>query len=180
MSLPRDIQNLNKLLEKKHGSAFKNKPWYRICWTDNETEKRVGVFNDFYGKIFVRQFQGMREVRKYEGPDYRERWVLEKLVFVNNPEVWDLAGAGSYEPIWVFRSPGGGYQKPIYRSVDFIIGMLNRPKEYISEKQLDDSEDEKLEAETSSIRDMLEQNASMFDEECTVVVPSNYIGVGAR
>ena len=174
--LPKDIRNLNKMLATNHGESFNHKPWFRISWTDDELEKRVGLFNDFYGDIFIRQFHGMREVRKYEGPQYKERWVLEKLIFVDNPEVWDLMNTGSYEPIWVFRSPGGGYQKPIYKSVDFVIGMLNSPKKYMNDKMLDSDEDIKLEAEVASIKDMFDQNASMFDEEATIVVPHNFIG----
>jgi hypothetical protein len=72
MSLPQDIKAINKMLEKNHGKAFNNKPWYRIAWSEGMTEKRIGAFNDFYGEIFLRQFVGLREVRKYDGPDFRE------------------------------------------------------------------------------------------------------------
>jgi hypothetical protein len=173
MSLPQDIKNLNKLLAANHGKAFNSMPWYKIAWSDSETEKRVGAFNDFYGSIFVRQFVGLREVRKYDGPNFRERWILEKLVFIDNPEIWDSLNAGSYEPIWVFRDKLGNYQKPNYKSVDFIIGMINNPAErkYHDAKSLDDFEDQLLEEETALEYDMLQQNASMFDEERTVVVP---------
>ena len=173
MSLPQDIKSLNKMLEKNHGLAFNKKPWYKIAWSDSETEKRIGAFNDFYGEIFVRQFVGLREVRKYEGPDFRERWILEKLIFIDNPEVWDSLNTGSYEPIWVFRGKGGVYQKPNYKSVDFLIGMINQPKDrkFTDQKSLDDFEDQLLQKEEDEEYDRLQQNASMFDEERTIVVP---------
>ncbi|MHA2376732.1 MAG: hypothetical protein ACXAB9_11235, partial [Candidatus Thorarchaeota archaeon] len=114
----------------------------------------------------------------YDGPDFRERWILEKLVFIDNPEVWDSLNSGSYEPIWVFRGKGGTYQRPNYKAVDFLIGMINNPEErkFHDEKSLDDFEDQLLADETAEIKDQLDQNASMFDEERTIVVPSNYIG----
>jgi hypothetical protein len=173
MSLPQDIKAINKMLEKNHGKAFNNKPWYRLAWSDSMTEKRVGAFNDFYGEIFVRQFVGLREVRKYDGPDFRERWILEKLVFIDNPEVWDSLNSGSYEPIWVFRGKGGVYQKPTWKTTDFIIGMINNPEEkkYHDQKGLDEFEEEVLQEEIRAEYDRLQQNASMFDEERTIVVP---------
>jgi hypothetical protein len=176
VSLPQDIKNINKLLVKNHGKAFNGKAWYRVAWSENQTEKRVGTFNDFYGEIFIKQFTGLREVRKYDGPDFKERWILEKLMFFDNPEVWGSYHEGTYEPIWVFRGPGGSYQKPNYRSIDFLLGMINTPVEKLTEKQLDDIEEKKLEQETALEYDRLQQNASMFDEERTIVVPSNYIG----
>lgn len=180
MSLPQDIKNINKRLDKLHGRAFNNRPWYRVSWSENQSEKRIGTFNDFYGEIFVRQFKGLREVRKYDGPDFKERWIMEKLVFIDNPEVWGSYEEGSYEPIWVFRDKDGEYQKPTYRSVEFLLGMINQPIVKKTDKMIDDDEEEKLKKEEAEEFDQLEQSASMFDEERTVVVPSNYIGAGAR
>jgi hypothetical protein len=56
--------------------------------------------------------------------------------------------------------------------------MINNPEErkFHDEKSLDDFEDQLLADETAEIKDQLDQNASMFDEERTIVVPSNYIG----
>jgi hypothetical protein len=45
MSLPQDIKAINKMLEKHHGKAFNNKPWYRIAWSESMTEKRIGAFS---------------------------------------------------------------------------------------------------------------------------------------
>jgi hypothetical protein len=164
MSLPQDIKAINKMLEKHHGKAFNNKPWYRIAWSESMTEKRIGAFNDFYGEIFLRQFVGLREVRKYDGPDFRE--------------IWDSLNSGSYEPIWVFRGKGGVYQRPNHKAVEFLIGMINNPEErkFHDEKSLDDFEEQLLADETDQLYDEMTQNASMFDEERTIVVPSNYIG----
>jgi hypothetical protein len=174
--LPQDIKLLNKKLIEREGRAFNGRPWYRIAWSENQTEKRIGTFNDFHGEIFMRQFRGMREVRKYEGPDFRDRWILEKLIFIDNPEVWGAYHEGSYEPIWVFRGPNGEYQKPNLRSVEFLLGMINSPKETMTQYQVDQEEERSLQAEIASEEDRLHQEASMFDEEATIVVPSNYIG----
>ena len=143
MSLPQDIKNINKQLITLEGRAFNNKPWFRISWSENQSENRVGTFNDFYGEIFIRQFTGMREVRKYDGPDFKDRWILEKLIFIDNPELWDSYAGGSYEPIWVFRDADGEYQKPTLKTVNFIIHTLNQPKLKLTDKQINDAEDRK-------------------------------------
>jgi hypothetical protein len=56
--------------------------------------------------------------------------------------------------------------------------MINNPEErkFHDEKSLDDFEEQLLADETDQLYDEMTQNASMFDEERTIVVPSNYIG----
>ena len=58
--------------------------------------------------------------------------------------------------------------------------MIDQPIVRKSDKIIDAEEEEKVKQEEAEEFDRLEQNASMFDEERTVVVPSNYIGAGAR
>lgn len=179
MELPQDIKNINKMLDKVHGRAFNNRPWYRVVWTSDQTEKRMGVFRDYHGSIFIREHRGVREVPKYNDPGHRDRWVLEKLIFIENPELLQLSNEGSYEPIWIFRGPGGSYIKPVWKSVEFLIGMLNTPKEHQTQAMLDAAEESTLEAETASIKDMLDD---VTDTQIAlrqgegIVVPHNYIG----
>src|SRR4030042_467586 len=123
-----DIEILNKWLKEQFGSDLRNRPWFRIVWSDSEIEKRVGTFEDFYGPIWSGEFRGLREVKKYANPIYRERWILEKLIFgIDNPQIWgDTIKDGTYEPIWVFRGPGDTYQRPTEKACDFVIRSLNR------------------------------------------------------
>lgn len=152
------------------------KPVFRIVWSDDQLEKRIGQFHDFYGEIYVRTFNGLREVRKYPGPEYRERWVLEKFIPMNNPEVWEsLAQGGVYEPIWVFRGPNGTYQKPTWKAVQFLIGMLLGEKKKMSQSDIDDQEETLLADEINQNFQEL-NNRPSFADDTYIVVPRNHIG----
>lgn len=96
------------------------KPLWRLIWSENITEKRFGKFQDFYGSIFIREYVGIREARKYNYVS--ERWILERF----NPgkvDKYDISGdgGGSYEPLWVFESGKGDYLEPTLKAVQFLI-----------------------------------------------------------
>lgn len=93
---------------------------WRLVWSENITEKRKGTFQDWYGSIFVREYSGIREARKYNY--ISERWILEKFS-PGKVDKYDISGdsGGSYEPFYVFESGSGEYLEPTYRTVQFII-----------------------------------------------------------
>ena len=84
------------------------------------TEKRFGHFQDFYGDLFVRAYDGIRECRKYNY--IKDRWILEKFTPGYNPEIQDDYG-GTYEPFFVFESAKGEYLPPTIKVVQFIVYM---------------------------------------------------------
>lgn len=118
-----NIKRLNKKLDETYGRSDDGRPFFRISWSDSQTEKRFGTFREWLGTgpgaIFLREYTGVSERRKY--PDIRERWVLEKLIFPSSLGIhdWDLIN-GSYEPIWTFEGPGGSYQKPEWWACEMI------------------------------------------------------------
>jgi hypothetical protein len=175
-ALPSDIRKLNKLLAENYWKTIDGKPVFRIVWGAAQTEKRVGEFHDFWGEIYLRTFRGMREVPKYPSPDQKERWILEKFIPMNNPEVWEsLEGGGVYEPIWVFRGPGGSYRKPTWKAVQFLIGMLLGEKKKMTEKDIDEHEEMLLTKETAEIEEVMNNRPGFADNSAHIVVP-NYIG----
>jgi hypothetical protein len=79
---------------------------------------RRGKFSDFYGKIFLREVEEVREVPKYwNSPN---RWVLERLCFLppdaaihrevlatRDLDITRPTMNGSYEPIYFFQDKAG-------------------------------------------------------------------------
>lgn len=102
----------------------------RLVWSDDALELRFGNFNEFYGSIFLRNFTGVKEVKKY--PWVKSRWVLERWYppsVAYNPEIPESV-KGSYEPIYIFQDR---HDKPLplsLRVVELICEhMFNRPPE---------------------------------------------------
>ena len=179
--MPTDIDNLNKTLKERFGHFLDQRPWFRIVWSTEQLEKRIGKFSDYYGQIFVREYVGMAEVPKYPGPDYRDRWVLEKLMFVENKELWADTEKGVYEPIWVFRAPGGEYIRPTLKAVEFIMGMLFNPKQKMSQSDMDAQEELELQRDIQTNYEILQDKyggdiATSLHQREAIVVP-NVIGV---
>jgi hypothetical protein len=99
------LREANDLLYKELGGQSDSLPNYRIIWSTAVTEKRHGVFNDFYGKIFVRTYEGVREVIKY--PYDQDRYILERLEDARGNR--ELIEPYSYEPLYVFKDKRGFY-----------------------------------------------------------------------
>ena len=137
----------NGHLERELGrSVYDNLPNYRVIWSTGVTEKRHGTFNDFYGKIFVRTYQGVREVLKY--PNDQDRYVLERLESTaGNPE---LIEPFSYEPIYVFKDKRGFYLPLNMKVIEIYTRAIKHPRSGSEIKaQLEDdiAEEEKKEVE---------------------------------
>lgn len=156
--MPTDIDILNKHLDRRYGRDLLGRPWFRVVWSSSQTEKRVGTFSDWYGSVFVREYVGMAEVPKYPSPDYRDRWILEKLMFIENKELWADTIKGVYEPVWVFRGKDNAYVRPTIKTVDFTIAMMFTPKQKLSQSDIDDEEEK-------SLQDDIAANLGFFDEK---------------
>jgi hypothetical protein len=130
----KDIQAINKWLKQEFGKQIDGRPNWRIIWSEDEREVRKGTFTDWYGHIIVRTVREIRNLRKYEyHPDWRERWILEKLIFgVPNPEIFNQH-AGSYEPIYVFRDHRDKYIRPTMKGVQFYMREVLSPKIIITD-----------------------------------------------
>jgi hypothetical protein len=135
MSIPKDIKAINKWLDEEYGHDLLGRPNFRIIWSTGELEKRKGVFQDFYGPIFLREWYGVKEQPKYVyHPYWRDRWVLERLDFTPNPElVSDIAG--HYEPIYVFYDEKGEYQRPYMKAIQWFMRRLLLPKVWKTDRE---------------------------------------------
>lgn len=132
-----DIEKINKELIQKYGLNPVGNPLFQIVWSEKATEMRHGTFNDFYNDIFIRQFIGVREVKKYSY--IYERWILERWFppeVVQSKEL-PLSYQGSYECIHVFENGKNEYVVPTQKIVDFLIDMANRPVRMTPEERRD-------------------------------------------
>ncbi len=97
-------------------------PLFRVVWSDDQREKRFGRFDDYYGKIYLRTFTGLREVPKY--PWIRGKWVMEKWTPVTAEVLRDipLATGGTYEPLYVFED---GNQNPLPLNEEIVRHIIH-------------------------------------------------------
>jgi hypothetical protein len=100
-----EVKSINKLIREHFGiDGNTGMPRYRISWSDSEREDRYGTFEIWYGSIFLRTEEGVRNVPKY--PYIKQRWILEKLFYLTgkNPEI---QGKFTFEPLFTFESNAG-------------------------------------------------------------------------
>jgi hypothetical protein len=136
-------KDLNKFLRESYGKTVTGKTNFRLVWSEDIFEKRLGEFNEFYGKIFLRTIKGIRELRKYNY--IHNRYILEGWIdgdLSSNGEVPE-ATHGDYAPIWVFEDNKNNPLTVTRKVLSFIIasiqGRVKRDDE-IDEKTLEDLE----------------------------------------
>jgi hypothetical protein len=140
-----DIHIINRRLADIYGKDFLDQPLYRIVWSATELEKRFSTFRDFLPgtNIFLREFTGVREVKKY--PDFLPQWVLEKLFFnQHNMEILDNSTlsprTATYEPLWMFgQDDKGNVKQPVWRAIEIILMSVNNPKK-LTPSEMNDKE----------------------------------------
>lgn len=99
---------LNRWLEETYGKTVDGKPLFRLVWSDEQFEHRLGTFRDFYGDILVREVTEVRYTLKYPFID-PPTWVLEKIYPVT-PEAVNaglVATKESWEMIYAFQDKEG-------------------------------------------------------------------------
>jgi|SRR5215471_6369923 len=98
-----------------------NRQLYKLVWSDDQYEWRTGVFNDYYGSVFLREYSGTRLVPKY--PYLAHRWILEKYF---PPEIaldpaLPLSHEGCYEPLFVFQDKEQEPLPVVLKVVEMIV-----------------------------------------------------------
>lgn len=163
---------LNKRLAELYGKDLLNRGNFRISWANNQFEKRIGEYSDWYGPIFLRSYTGMREVPKY--PFNKDQWILEKLCWIPQPEVPSTASGGYYEILYAF--PIETEDKPLsWNAINFVIHcILYGPKATFRNYK---SLEEQMELdETANYLNLLNEDNEPtefgFSEGMSVTIPS--------
>lgn len=131
---PIEIDRINKKLAETY-RVLDGRPIYRVVWSDDMLEKRIGTFTDWYGHIMIRQeHKCLREVKKYwyyQAPCY----VLEKLIFIANNRALEEISLelvesknGSYEPIYTFQDKDNNPLPVLEKVIDIILWQLHNPR----------------------------------------------------
>lgn len=159
------IKALNKLLKETYGSYDDGRPWFRISWSTTQRETRWGIFREFVGSIFLREYRGVKEnAHKYSW--IKDRWILEKLTLPPRslkywtPEIIGLEN-GSYEPVWCFNK-NGEYQKPEWWACQRLVKAALVGPFKMNQDDLDTLEREKFEKEVNTGIEILEDQESDF------------------
>lgn len=131
-------KEVNRLLAQKYGKALDGRANYRVVFANEEFENREGHFNDFHSDIFIRTVKEKRRVPKYVGPDFKDFWILEKLVPIPDGQIRDeLCGLKEdYFPCWVLRTNSGKRLPLSWKAINNFIWMgLYGHKMTVSEMQ---------------------------------------------
>lgn len=166
-----DYPEVDRFLELQ-GKALDGKPLYRLIWSSNAFEWRKGVFRDFYGSIFLREYVGAKYVPKYSY--LPSRWILEKYFPDAHSEA--LPVYDRYEPIFAFQDKDCNPLPVSLKMVELLVGFDRRSERRGSENNAleDQTMFEKLdEKEFNQILDSIDSSpiASLLHTKEGIVRP---------
>lgn len=115
------VEAINKWLASNYGS-FDGQPKFRLSFANDQMEKRLGTFVDYIPNtnVFLREVTEVREVKKYPELNFKDCYILEKLV----PNYHrNIPGKLSYEAIWSYdkRLPDGSIKHPTFEAIQFFM-----------------------------------------------------------
>lgn len=119
-----EIDKMNRWLRTHGGVSVCGRSNYRIVWSSDCFEKRLGTFTDYdsTGTIFLKTVTEVRLAPKYTY--IQDRWILEKFFDANYGE--NAEGDG-YEPIYPFMDKDGNFLSPTYKVLERLIWMIKNP-----------------------------------------------------
>lgn len=114
-------------LDQQPKIPLRTEPLFRLVWSDDQREKRIGTFRVYTGNIFIREETKVENCEKYSF--IKERWILEQWFppeVAMNDELPDSKN-GSYEPIYVFDRESQALPLNL-QVVQFIVHTCLKPK----------------------------------------------------
>lgn len=133
-----DVDRINKQLIDRFGKELDGRAKWRIAFTEHLKEVRKGIFDIVTpAGIYLRtegteKFPATREQPKYMY--IKDRWVLEELAFIYNPEIID-SEKGTYEHRWTFEDPvTKDFQIPLFKAAEFIVVAILTNREELNRK----------------------------------------------
>jgi hypothetical protein len=115
------VEELNKRLVDYYGVAWNGMPIYRIVWSDDQFEMRL---TEHDGKGVRLLFPEVRELPKYRHY-IQNKYILEKLVELNDAAQNELKKKISYEPLWVYCDKEDNALPPHWIVTQFVIDNVN-------------------------------------------------------
>ena len=184
MELTEPLESINfQLIENFGIDTSTGDPIWRVVFSEDQFEKRLGTYDDYSGNIYLRTVTEVRLVPKYR-QWIQKKYVLERLVVVpelNMPEL--PATKLSYEPIWVFEDINGNYLPPKWEAAKFIIDTIyaaqysnHNLRKYVDDESTQEKSLELKEQRVNSIIESLWGDQSEFHgqtEDGTMVALGN-------
>jgi hypothetical protein len=115
------LEILNKRLEEYFGTAWNGMPIYRIVFSDDQMEMRKMDHTDEGVKLL---FPEVREVPKYRHY-IKAKYILEKLVELNEAAQEELKVKISYECLWVYTDANDNALPPKWEVTQLVINTVN-------------------------------------------------------
>lgn len=149
IELPHKAVKINKKLKQLFGGIPTT---YRVVFSENEFEKRLGEFNLFSGSIYLRTEKTCKECLKY--PYIKSKFLIEKFTSPNMIRVKELpeSNNGSYEPLYVFEDKDGNFLEPNLKAAIMVCHANQNPVGYWERKaQLDKEEQDEQKREYEAV-----------------------------
>lgn len=160
-----ELKAINKYLLDTYGKALDGKPKFRVIWSDDHTEARLGLHGP------NAEVETVKEVPKYNF--FRERFVLEAytLAFegIFGAAIRHAKGivrrGDNYEPLRVFQTREGNFLEPdreVCKIVcDSFVALINRPAgQRLTKKQATAQDVQEMRAETQKFFELLSADDS--------------------
>lgn len=171
-------ENFNSVVDfindelKIYGSNIYGDPLFRVVFSDDQTERREGIYTDYHGDIYLRTVREIREVRKY--PWIKEKWILErwadgKLAYHPSLIIEDSKD-GVYVCVYVFQDKYRNYLPPLLKVCQIVISNLLHPRN-LSQALSQDKEIEAKEEEREI--DAIEQELKIQSDESATKDPKS-------
>ena len=132
---------------KIYGSNMYGDPTFRVVFSDDQTERREGIYNDYYGNIYLRTVREVRTVKKY--PWIKGKWILERWAsgeIAYHPSL-ETNKDGVYVCVYIFQDVNRNYLPPLLKVCTIIISNLLHPRNLSQalnqDKEIEEKEDEK-------------------------------------
>jgi hypothetical protein len=175
------LDAINKSLASQY-RVLDGRPVYRIVWSADELEVRIGMTREFYGSVFLREYMTCGKRPKY-WYFIHPCWVLEKLVFIQGraaleeicKELPECAN-GSYEPLYAFQDKNMNPLPLSVKVVDFVLWKTQNPT-HRSMSDWNDIRIKEEDAETAYFEDQLaeDERSPLFVWENSAFVSSNQV-----
>lgn len=127
MELTESIKSINSQLRELFGiDTVTGKEMYRVSFSEDQLEKRLGTYNDYTREgIYLRTVTEVREVPKYR-QWIHAKYILERLTIVPYINADDLpTNQLSYECIYVFENFKGEALPPRVDVCKILIDSLH-------------------------------------------------------
>lgn len=117
-----EVEHINDLLRREYGiETTSDRPIYRVVWSNDQFEKRLMKYTDTGIELLTPE---VREVPKYR-QWAKDRYILEKLSYIEIPVEEMTVNRISYEPLWSFVNNKLEYLPPRYDVCKLIIDSVN-------------------------------------------------------